>query len=299
MDLPGITPETPAPEAPVAPIAPATPEAPAPEVDKDQEEWDEVSNEVLPDKKQAPAEDKKDEVTPVDPVAPVEVKKDEVTPETPAETPVPEAPVSFSSQQEEYESVKNDVREKLLKETPLELKDADGDVIKGVEDLVKLVNPATGEAFTEQEASLYLVQAKQDLQEKKAQMEEYAHQIALTNVKIKTDSENVMKKFGDILKQNPELAQGLWEQYSRTLVMHEDMVVKAPVSLADFYTTALTPYQKMSEVQAEAEAAKKAAEEVQRKQTQVDRSDIHSSGKIDTSTEEEKEWDDVAKDFYK
>ncbi len=302
MEVPNLNPV----EQPVV-----APEPQAPVVDAEQDEWNEVGNEIFPDakpvekKEEAPVIEEKKEEAPVEPQAPDPVVPPQSeTPPVPVATPV-EAPVVDAHQAqrqyvEDLNVMKTEVKQVVFKDVQTELKDVDGDPIRSVEDVMKLVDPRTGQAFTEEAAAIHLVQARQELSDRLNTMEKQVDQIASVNLAVKNQSDQINKKFGEILKAKPELAKQLWDQYSGTLKMSPDgsIVLEAPVSLADFYSTALAPYAELSKVQQEAEAAKKQAEELSRKQQQTDRSDIYGAGNIDTTDDETKEWTQVAKEHY-
>lgn len=301
-----------APSAPVEqPIAQPAPQ-PGAEVSSqhqsgsEDDEWDDVAKDLFPGISDQP-EEKKPEAevaTPSSEQKPDDSENpDQQVPEVPvAQTDVDQEISNRAAQRqasEQFQSVRNDIREKIFKEIPRELTDKDGDPIRSVEDMMKLVDPNTGQAFTEEAARLYLMEFKRDLDAKINQAEEFATKIAEVNIAIKEEADLIMKKFGAILDKNPEVRKSLWQQYRKTLVMGpEGVIVNAPVSLFDFFSTSLTPYIAVNQYQEEAERAKKGMEEIQRRQEQVDRSDIHGSGKVDTMSDEDKEWQEAHKNYF-
>jgi hypothetical protein len=208
---------------------------------------------------------------------------------------------------QEVKQVKVDVREKMFKDAPTELKDADGDPIKSSADVMKLMNTVTGKPFTEAEATAWLNQAQQQLIKNVATMESQIEAITEVNITLKDEADVVKGDYGELLKVMPDLRDKLWAEYSKTLSKDDKtgIITKAPVSLESFYRMALEPYAKMAaqlegQETAKAEAAAKAEADAakakaDRKQAQLDRSDIYGGGKIDESTDPDaKEWAEAA-----
>lgn len=204
----------------------------------------------------------------------------------------------------EVETVAKDVREKMFADTPQQLQDADGDPIKGIEDVMKLLNPRTGEAFTEEEASMWLLSAQQQFNQNLANTDKQINQIAEVNVDLKDEADNINYQYGALLKEMPDLRDQLWAEYSKTLVQdpNSGIITNKPVSLERFYEIALQPYIKLAESLEATEKAKtdaeKAEADAKRTRTRVDRSDIFGRGKVDDMDAEEKEWATAAADYY-
>lgn len=193
-----------------------------------------------------------------------------------------------------------DVREKMFKDTPKVLQDADGDPITSIADVMKLQNPNTGEAFTQEEAGIWLLAAQQKFNQNIADMEKRINQIAEVNVDLKDQVEMVTYHYGELLKADEALRDKLWAQYEKTLVKDPDtgIITDMPVSLEDFYETALAPYAKLAESmenqseqkEKDAAEAKRLADEAKQRSRQ-DRSDIYGGGNnVDTMDDDEKEW---------
>lgn len=284
-----------APAEPVAPIEPAAPVA-----QTEEEEWDDASKELFPDL--APAEKPKVE-EPVKPVEPViEPAKPVEGADTKAEQP---APATQREVTVELESLQNEIIGKLYKDVPLELKDVDGDPIKTVEDVMKLLDPRTADAenpkgkpFTQESAERALITWRQDLQDKRQGVEKEARSIALTNMKVKEEADAVKAKFGTILDKNPEAAKSLLSQFTKTLKLNGEVIIEAPVSMLEYYTTALAPYAKADAAEAAAAEATKKAEDIQKRQDQADRGDIFGGGQTDNLSDEEKEWAAAQKEVF-
>ena len=213
----------------------------------------------------------------------------------------------------DHKGMQNEVLEKLFPEgVDRVLRDSDGDPINGIDDLTKLVNPKTGDLFTEEEAGRWLLEAQQKLNQDIQQLEAYASDIVDTNISLKDGSDRVAELYGDLLKSIPDMADQLLEAYSKTLVRDPKtgIVIKAPVDVVEFYNIALAPYKDVAAKaaeQAEAdkkaadEAAKKAAEEKkkQEKTNQSERADLKPKGKSKLpKSEDDEAWDNAYEDYF-
>lgn len=339
--MPEVTPPPVDPVAPSEPAAPAAPDpAPAPaepaaneptgpvaapkdERTDDQKEWDEAEDELFPgikgDKKDEPtkpeeAAKKEGESTPPS----EEPKPSEEPPkpaeETPAEVPksdpaARDARIAARAAADDLAEVRADVAKELFKDAPTELVDADGDPIRTIEDVMARINPRTGEAFTEDEASMWLLNAQQQFNKSVADREAKITQVAEVSIRVRDEADGITEEFKDILDANPELKQELWDTFEKTLIKDPDtgLIVEMPVSLDKYYRTALKPYadqakatvaaeKKAAEDKAAAEAKAKEEEEAKRQKSRSDRSDIYANGKNDNRTTDEKEWADAEKE---
>lgn len=209
------------------------------------------------------------------------------------------------------EAVKSDIRTKMFAEVPQVLQDADGDPIKSIDDVVKLINPRTKEPFTEEEAASWLLSAQQQFNQNLTQVEKQIDQIAEVQVDLKDQADMLTYEYGELLKEMPELQEQLWTEYEKTLVKDEKsgIIIKAPVSLSNFYKLALKPYvdlaaklegDAVAKTEADEAAAAKATADAEaaKRQKRQDRSDIYGGGKTDTQTEDEKEWGAAAKSVF-
>lgn len=202
---------------------------------------------------------------------------------------------------EHKKTVAEDIRKNMFAEVKTELTDADGDPIRTVEDVQRLINPNTGKAFTPQEATLYLFQAQKHLEDQLKEVDDQVEQIAETNLTLQDESDIIRTEYGEILANVPGLQQKLWNEYKKTLTYDEksEVIIKAPVSLRAFYETALKPYKDyMAKVQNEEKSEAAVAAVAEKKKSQSDRSDIFAGGKTDTMEPEEKEWASAAKQYY-
>jgi len=213
------------------------------------------------------------------------------------------------------------VREKMFKDAVTELKDADGDPIKTIEDVMAHVNPKTGERYTEEEAGMWLLQANQQMRDNNAAMEKQIADISETQLGLKDDADIINFQYGELLKAMPDVRKQLSEAYGRTVIRDpkSGLITRAPVSLKQFYETALEPYAEMGRRLEAQEAAKqtqtpaanngngnqpeaptKSPSEAQRlkEQRRQDRSDIYGNGKRDLRDDDTKEWDDAALNVF-
>lgn len=201
-------------------------------------------------------------------------------------------------------TVKKEIREKMFDDVKESLTDADGDPIRTIEDVQKLMNPNTGKQFTEHEAAQWLLQAQRNLDKRLESIDQQVDEIAEVNLSIKDEADTIKSKYGELLEANPNgIREKVWQAYEKTLVKDEKsgIIIKAPVSLSEFYDTTLAPYVKLAEQlenkakenkagEARVEEEKKKREQAERAQSKSDRSDIYSGGKSDTMDAEEKEW---------
>ena len=335
---------------PLAPVADATPEPVVPDLpvvpeaedgklseaeQAEADEWDKAADELFPGLRKS-EENKEDEQSksdekpkeneedqkPKEDEKPKEesdesAKKDDEGAEEdsaedePVEPTDANARLTAREEAAQVEAVKNDIKEKMFADIPTELKDADGDPIKNVGDVMKLINPNTGQQFTAEEAAIWLGQAERQVEKNIAQMNEQVDQIAETNLNLKDQADIVNFQYGELLKAMPELRDKIWAQYEKTLTKDSksDIITKAPVSLQQFYETALEPYAELGRTLAQQEsnntaaqekaaADAKAAEEAKKQQIRQDRSDIYGKGKVDTATEEDKEWAAAAETVF-
>lgn len=328
------------PETPIVPEAPAVPAEPVKEDNKlteedktEADEWDKAADELFPGLKKSEEDKKEDE-----PAKPKETdEKVEADKKTEEDSKLKEdtsksteeddakqteedeqveptdasARLTAREQQAEVDAVKSDVREKMFSATPTELRDADGDLIKSIDDVMKLNNPRTGQPFTEEEAGMWLIQAQNTLKENTALVERQVNEIADTNIDLKDQADVVNYQYGELLRAMPELRASLWAQYEKTLAKDtkSGIITKAPVSLQKFYETALEPYAELgrnlesqetikTEETAKADAKIKAEAEAKKTQVRQDRSDIYGKGKVDTQTDDDKEWSAAAEAVF-
>lgn len=281
---------------------------------QDASEWDDAAKDLFPGFTPPSEEEKKDEAS-AD-TSPKEasgqgddqVPSSEVKDEQPAQVaadpdPAIELRATQRASEEEVAAIRSDIRQSLFREVKTELFDKDGDPIREASDLMKLVNPRTGEAFTADEAAVAFVEMKQHLRDQEAQMNSQVDIVTKENVRLKDESNMVMQKYGEVLKANPEVAKALWDQYRATLVIHVvkdasgkdvPIILKAPVSAYAFFSTALNPYIQASGALVKAEQAAEEAKKVTQARARSDRADIYGSRVSDNKSEEDKEWDEAA-----
>lgn len=213
------------------------------------------------------------------------------------------------------DTVAADVREKMYKDAPTVLQDADGDPIRTVADVMQMINPRTitaeepkGRGFTEEEAGMWLLAAQSKFNQDRATDAKEINRIAEVNVDLKDQADSITYRYGALLKADTALRDRIWAQYDKTLRKDADsgVITDAPVDMVEFYDIALAPYLQAGEAAAKTEADKAAAdkaaadaETARKKQEQADRSDIFGGGNIDdNSTDEEKEWASAMETVY-
>lgn len=217
----------------------------------------------------------------------------------------------------ELGTLKNEVIEALYPEgLDRQLRDSDGDPITGIEDLTKLVNPATNEYFTDEEAGQWLLSNQQKLNRDIENIEKYAAEVADTHIALRDGTERVKEVYGEFLEKNPDIADELMSAYDATLVKDEKskLIIKAPVDVVTFYSVALKGHMAAVSKQAEeaavadaakaaaekAEADKKAAEEeAALKAEQEERGDLPPNKDTKPSmSKKDGEWVDAYKSYY-
>lgn len=347
-------PAAPAPDAggaPAQPAQPAAPAAPAAPVDNQQApnaaeqaeagEWDGAVDELFPGIRTANKEVNKNEPAqpPKDPAAPEApapgAPNPNETPEQKAEREAKEASDAAAADEEgqepdftgrdarvaqrEYQarvdSVKSDVASKLYANVPKTMVDADGDPIRGIEDVMKLVNPRTiteenpqGRTFTEEEAGSFFLNANAKFQENLKGIQNRIDQIAEVNVDLGEQADMIKYKYGELLKvlpdpDNPKMLyrDTLWAEYQKTLEKDptSGIILRAPMSLETFYNRALSPYARQAqEAEQAANGGQPAAPappapdpNANRQQARTDRSDIFGgTNPNDGQSEDDKEW---------
>lgn len=238
---------------------------------------------------------------------------------SPQEQAIRETRATQQEMAAEKKSMISDVKEKMFSDIKTEITDADGDPIRTIEDVKRLLNPNTGKPFTETEAATYLLQAQQKLRKDLDETEKQIEDIAEVNLSIRDQANNTREKYGPLFeafKKSPNsdlntLQQRLWAEYQETLVKDEKtgIITRAPVSLERFYDTSLAGYVKLADqLKADEEAKEKAAakkKEAEKKakdeakaKNKGDREDIFSAGKTDSMDPDEKEWAQAGKDYY-
>lgn len=331
------------PVAPVTPAEPAAPVTPTPEETAqaaEDKEWDDATDEIFPGLKINKAKDNKPdepakpaktaeeiaaeaanpenkgkdaESKPGDDAKPAGEKDgDEATGEedqgNEPDTTARDTRLASREAAKQLDLYKADVRKQMFEKVPTVLQDADGDPINSVEDVMNRVNPRTGEAFTEEEAGIWLLNAQQNLNKGLTNIDKQIDQIAEVNMDIKDEADAVNRKYGELLRAMPEKRDEIWAEFQKTLIKDEDsgVIIKMPVSLEKFYDTVMEPYaavgQKAEQDEATkaktdadaAAAAEKAKADANAKaQRRADRSDIFGVGKTDEMDDEEKEWADA------
>lgn len=177
-----------------------------------------------------------------------------------------------------------------------QLRDADGDPIKSIDDVMNLTDPRTGENFTEEAAGRWLLEKQQALNKQVEELELSAERVAEVNINLKNDSYRVVEKYGDILSANPKLASQAKALYERTLRKDPKtgITLEAPVDLSEFYDTFLEPYV-LGQTQQPAQPP--VAEPPKPKANPDDRADLPTTNGNDNLSKEDREWAEIAKEY--
>jgi chemotaxis protein histidine kinase CheA len=178
--------------------------------------------------------------------------------------------------------VRNDLKEALkLDSTYTTVSLEDGTPITSVSQLTQVINPETAEPYTREEASQLLLEAQQIVNENIIAYEKRVDELTDLNINFKEESDEVDRRYGDILKAFPDVAKDLLEAYQKTFKVSDDgtYVEEVRVSPLEFYGPALRPFRnatdQIAQQQAEAKAAEeKAAREAAIKEEQEDRGDL-------------------------
>lgn len=199
------------------------------------------------------------------------------------------------------QAFKKEVTETLYPEgIDRQLRDSDGDPITGIDDLTKLINPRTGELFTDEEAGAWLLSAQQKLNKDIEQVENFIEQVAEVNADVKSGADRVAEKYGDILRADDKLRVRLIQAYDKTLVKDPKtgVTINNPIDVEEFFDMALEP-RMAAKIEAEQAAAAKAKADAAKaaKDSQSDRSDLKPNGKGDNIDPADKEWAQAYKEY--
>lgn len=209
-------------------------------------------------------------------------------------------------------AMRDDIRTEMFPDTDGKLYDEDGDEIKTIEDVMRHTNNQTGKNFTKEEAGAWLLAASQHATLEKQKADARISEIADVNISIKDEADTVKERYGAFLAdpKNAQLRDEILADYLETLEKDPDtgIIVRNPVSMVRFYDRALKPYvdgvaqatAADAKAAAETEKAKRLEQENKQLKTRTDREDIFSRGNNrDTLDEDDKEWADATKDYYK
>lgn len=288
-------------EAPEEEETPESPEVPEEESTEEPEE---------PEESEEPEEAE-------EPEAPEEPLKKEPTDEE-VETPSTREEIKAALMELEKERATRDSGLNAMQEEVLntlypegvdrQLRDADGDPIKGIEDLTGvdpqtgasvgngLINPNTGDVFTEEEAARYILRGQQRLNEQVQLMEDQAYKIAETQLSLKESSDRVEAEFGDVLNSlPPETVKQITDAYIRTLRRDPNtgMVVDVPLDAYEFYSIALAGAKPLAAAPPTAPTppAPAPAEAPAAPRDKSDRADLGQRGTPDKLSKEDAEWE--------
>lgn len=208
---------------------------------------------------------------------------------------------------QDLENIKTDVRKKLYGEVPGEMRDAQGDPITSIEDVMQLVNPRTGDAFTREEAAEWFMSAQSQFNRNQDRINKEVEKIADLHMDLWDQTQVINNRYGALLREMPDVRDKAWKAFNKTLIKDEKtgVITDITIPLEEFYEDYLEPYAELGraaeKAQKEDEAATKAAEEARKKQEEeerqrkrADRSDIYGGTDKDNQDPEDKEWDQAA-----
>ena len=161
----------------------------------------------------------------------------------------------------------------------------DGTPINSVEQLTSVINPATDEPYTREEAATLLLDARRIVDDNIRAYESRVDELTDLNVSFKEQADEVEHKFGDILKAFPDVAQDLLKAYQKTFTMSDDgkYVTNVPIPPMEFYAPVLGKFRVATDQVTQRQADEKAAaDKVEReakiKEEQEDRGDLAAAG---------------------
>lgn len=157
----------------------------------------------------------------------------------------------------------------------------DGTPINSVEQLTSVINPATDEPYTREEAATLLLDARKVVDDNIKAYEQRVDELTDLNVNFKEQADEVEHKFGDILKAFPDVAADLLKAYQKTFTTSDDgkYVTNVPIPPMEFYAPVLGKFRVATDQVTQREADEKAtAEKAERnakiKEEQEDRGDL-------------------------
>lgn len=210
-----------------------------------------------------------------------EVEDDDQAPKLTNKDEIKQALKELEMEKVQSTTFRQSLREDILgkiKAPEAVLRDTEGKEINGVMDIAgRLQNPATGEAYTYEEAVDALAQARKELDMQVESFQQDVDAIAETNQTLYEGSLKVAHKYGELLDTMPEVADKVLAEYQKTLVIDRNtgLVTSAPVDIEGFYETVLQPYLQLNQQLTKQKEMELAAEE-QKKQkvNQAEREDI-------------------------
>lgn len=154
---------------------------------------------------------------------------------------------------EKIHSAREEIIEKLHPEgINKDIVDSNGEVIKTAQDIVdrQLINKATGDAYTYEEAASWMLQAQQQMNKNVDELNTWAEEIAEKNISLIESNQRVMAEHGDLLKKMPKVAEELAEAYITTQLEFDktnSYIVRMGMSPEQYYKLTLAPYQQYNE----------------------------------------------------
>lgn len=214
--------------------------------------------------------------------------------------------------QEDRKTYVTELREKMYPDLKTELTDSEGNPIRTTADLMKLENPVTGKAFTEEQAALFLMKAKSHLAEQNEKAENRVNEVADVLISVRDEALAVKHKWGPLLKElektKPGISDRLLADYKKTLRVDPEsgIIVDNPLSAEDYYNNVLSGYEEARKAlqtgeqqhQQDQEEVKKAQTAAEKARNKRDRGDVTGGNNTDTRDKDAKEWDAAEQEVF-
>jgi len=139
--------------------------------------------------------------------------------------------------------------------------DTNNVVIKTAQDIVDrgINNERTGEPFTYEEAASFMLDAQRQMNVNIEELENWAEDVAQKNINLLEGNQQVMAKWGDILKTLPEAqVKELADEYIATQLEFDktkQYITRMSMTPETYYNRALSPYRTLNTALAEKAAA--------------------------------------------
>lgn len=156
--------------------------------------------------------------------------------------------------------------------------DSTGAVVKTAQDIVdRGLLKDNGEPYTYEEAASFMLEAGRKMTENIKELNDWAENIAETNVSLMESNKRVMDKWGETLKTIPkEDVELLAQRFIATLSFDKDKqyVTEMKITPEDFYDMALSPYVKLNQSIARAQELEQAVKTQEQITEQAERNGI-------------------------
>lgn len=173
-------------------------------------------------------------------------------------------------------TMRNELRDELFPEgidIDLQIKDSDNGIITGPSQIAgKLINPGTQELFTYEEAKDYWDNAQKAIDKKVEEREQLIDSYAENNQSFFEGSQLVEQKYGAFLKNNPEIAKKLLDNYlASAKVTKSGYITEMPINVVAYYDDVMSPMNSVAsqmELERQGQEARKVAQEEKTKQAE-------------------------------